>query len=146
MTGLSKFSLLIISIVIFAALMTLGCPREKEGTLSLTGSTTVLPIAQNAAEAYMEDNPSVNISVHGGGSGVGIAGIIDGTTDIANASRSIKEKEIETCKSKGINPVGTVVARDGIAIIVHTSNPMKDISIEQVKDIYTYLEERLDKD
>ncbi len=113
-----------------------GCTREDQGELSLTGSTTVLPIAQNAAEAYMEDHPNVNISVHGGGSGVGIAAIIDGTTDIANASRSIKEKEIETCTSRGINPVGTVVARDGIAIIVHPGNPVTEITIDQLKSIY----------
>lgn len=136
MTGLNKYSPIIISIVVLSIMMMLGCPRRETGTLSMTGSTTVLPIAQNAAEAYMESHPTVNISVHGGGSGVGIAAIIDGTTDIANASRSIKEKEIETCKSKGINPVGTVVARDGIAIIVHPSNTVKDITLDQLKAIY----------
>jgi phosphate transport system substrate-binding protein len=133
----NKSSLIFVSIAICAVLTILGCPQQESGTLSLTGSTTVLPIAQNAAEIYMESHPNVNISVHGGGSGVGIAAIIDGTTDIANASRSIKEKEIETCTSKGINPIGTVVARDGIAIIVHTSNPVKTISLEQLKAIYT---------
>ena len=110
---------------------------KKENTLTLTGSTTVLPIAQMAAEIFMEVHPEVNVSVRGGGSGVGIAALIDQTADIANASRPIKTKEIVACREKGIDPVGNVVAKDGIAIVVHPSNPVKELSIEQVKAIYT---------
>jgi phosphate transport system substrate-binding protein len=110
---------------------------KKPNTLTITGSTTVLPIAQMAAEKFMELHPKVNISVRGGGSGVGIAALIDGTTDIADASRSIKTKEIVTCRSKGIDPIGNVVAKDGIAIIVHPSNSVSALTADQIKAIYT---------
>ncbi|MCK4307722.1 phosphate ABC transporter substrate-binding protein [candidate division WOR-3 bacterium] len=110
--------------------------RKRPNTLTITGSTTVLPIAQRTAEEFMELHPKVNISVRGGGSGVGIAALIDGTCSIADASRPIKTKEIATCRSKGINPVGTVIAKDGIAIIVHPSNSVKELSLEQLKAIY----------
>jgi len=110
---------------------------KRPNTLTITGSTTVLPIAQRAAEEFMEYQPKANISVRGGGSGVGIAALIDGTADIADASRPIKTKEIAACRSKGIDPVGTVVAKDGIAVVVHPSNPLKELSLEQLKAIYT---------
>lgn len=111
--------------------------RRRPNALTITGSTTVLPIAQRAAEEFMEYQPEANISVRGGGSGVGIAALIDGIADIADASRPIKTKEIATCRSKGIDPVGTVVAKDGIAIVIHPSNPLKEPSLEQLKAIYT---------
>lgn len=114
-----------------------GFAKKKENTITLTGSTTVLPIAQLAAEAYMELNLELNISVRGGGSGVGIAALIDATTDIANASRPIKTKEIVSCREKGIDPVATVIAKDGIAIVVHPSNPVKELTLEQLKKIFT---------
>ena len=69
--------------------------------LVIKGSTTVLPIAQKVAEAYMKDNPDINISISGGGSGNGIKAIIDDTTDIANSSRFIKGKEVELAVENG---------------------------------------------
>ena len=111
--------------------------KKKANTVTLTGSTTVLPIAQRAAETFMEIRPKANISVRGGGSGVGIAALIDGTANIANASRPMKTKEVKTAREKGINPVETIIARDGIAIIVHPENPINELSLVQLKDIYT---------
>jgi len=105
--------------------------------LTLQGSTTVLPIAQAAAEAYMEKHPDADIMVRGGGSGTGIAALIDGATDIANSSRPMKTKEMKQAREKGVNPVGTVIALDGIAVIVHRSNPINEISLEDLKKIYT---------
>ncbi len=105
--------------------------------LVITGSTTVLPIAQKAAEVYMKQNAGVDITVKGGGSGVGIAALIDGSCDIADSSRAIKTKEIITAKSKGVNPVGSVIAKDGMAIVVHKSNPMTEITIDQLQGIYS---------
>lgn len=115
---------------------------KKEGRLSLQGSTTVLPIAQVAAEEFMDlaDKglfPKADITVRGGGSGVGIAALLDGTIDIADASRPIKSKEVERAKAKGIEPVGTVIAKDGIAVVVHPSNPVKELTLEKVKAIFT---------
>jgi phosphate transport system substrate-binding protein len=108
-----------------------------KNTITIKGSTTVLPIAQMAAEVFMDRNPDVNISVQGGGSGMGIASIIDGTCDIADSSRPIKDKELKKAKNKSINLKANVVAMDGIAVIVHPSNKMNGITKKQIKDIYT---------
>ncbi|MBS3818336.1 PstS family phosphate ABC transporter substrate-binding protein [bacterium] len=105
--------------------------------LTVKGSTTVLPIAQSCAEAFMNKHPDINISVQGGGSGVGIASLIDGTCDIADASRLIKDKEMQKAKSKGIDPYENAVAIDGIAVVVHPSNPVDKLTKDQIKDIYT---------
>ncbi|MFA7711017.1 MAG: substrate-binding domain-containing protein, partial [Candidatus Neomarinimicrobiota bacterium] len=83
--------------------------------LRVEGSTTVLPIAQLAAEEFMNANPDVTISIQGGGSGVGVASLIEGTCDIADASRAMKDDEIKKAVDKGVNPVAHVVAMDGIA-------------------------------
>lgn len=126
-------TLLLISLV-----LTLIVPiSQAEGQLVVQGSTTVLPIAQAAAEAFMQNNAQANISVRGGGSGNGISALIEGTCDIADASRPMKEKEILLCQEKGVSPVPHIVAMDGIAVIVHSSNPIQALSMEQIKDIYT---------
>lgn len=119
--------------------LTLIAPISQagEGQLVVQGSTTVLPIAQATAEVFMQNNPQANISVRGGGSGNGIAALIEGTCDIATASRPMKVKEILLCQKKGISPVPHIVAMDGIAIIVHPSNPIQGLSTEEIKDIYT---------
>ncbi len=106
------------------------------GKIVIKGSTTVLPIAQKVAEAYMKENPEVSISLSGGGSGNGIKAIIDGTTDIADSSRFIKGKEIKLAVEKGVYPVPFRVAYDCIVPVVHPSNPIKDISMDQLKAMY----------
>lgn len=106
-------------------------------TLTIQGSSTVLPIAQRAAEVYMQQNPGINISVRGGGSGNGIAALIDGAVDIADASRFIKDKEVKAAIDNGIYPVPHRVAMDGIAVVVNPANPVEDLSLEDVKKIYT---------
>lgn len=106
-------------------------------TITMAGSTTVLPIAQITAEVYMDNNPDIEISVRGGGSSVGIASIMDGTVDIGNASRPIKDKEIAVAVDNGITPKAHVVAMDGIAVIIHPSNPLSKISKKDLKAIYT---------
>ena len=122
--------------VSFFGLMTSGICAESN-RLIIQGSTTVLPIAQKAAEVFMQKSPEANISVRGGGSGTGIAALIDGICDIADASRPMKKKEILKAKKKGINPVPFVIAKDGIAVIVHPANPVSKLSLSQIKDIYT---------
>jgi phosphate transport system substrate-binding protein len=96
-----------------------------------------LPIAQKAAEVFMQENPNADISVRGGGSGVGIASIIAGTCDIGDASRPIKEAELEQAVLKGKNIKAHVVAMDGIGVIVNPSNRVSALSKSQIKDIYT---------
>lgn len=105
--------------------------------LTIKGSTTVLPIAQACAEFFMRSNSGVSISVQGGGSGVGIASIIDGTADIGDASRPIKDKELQEAISRGVEPKAHVVAMDGIAVVVHPSNPVRAFTKKQLKAIYT---------
>jgi phosphate transport system substrate-binding protein len=102
----------------------------------IKGSTTVLPIAQGALEAYMKKNPGVQMSLSGGGSGEGIKALIDKTTDIANSSREIKKEEIELAKTKGVNPVTHVVAYDAIIPVVHPKNKVSNLSIDQLSQIY----------
>jgi len=101
------------------------------------GSDTLVNLALAWAEAYMGEHPAVRISVTGGGSGTGIAAMINGTTDIVNASRAMKPEEIAAAQANGITPVKFVVARDAIAIVVHPSNPVHKLTLPQISDIYT---------
>ncbi len=106
-------------------------------TIVLDGSTTVGPIAKAFAEYYMKVCPDVNITVSESGSGNGAKGIINSTCDIANMSRFMKESEFKAAAEKGVMPVAHVVALDGLPILVHPSNPLKGLTVEQVRDIYT---------
>lgn len=101
------------------------------------GSDTLVNLALAWAEAYRQIRPDVSIAVTGGGSGTGIASLINGTVDIANASRAMKEDEIEAARSNGIAPVEIVVAIDALAVIVHPDNPVDQLTIDQLSDIYT---------
>jgi len=126
------------SIIQFLLIVLLFCGTGTvlADNIVIKGSTTVLPIAQKVAEAYMKEHPGVKISISGGGSGNGIKAIIDGTTDIADSSRFIKGKEVKLALKKGSYPVPWRVAYDCIIPIVHPSNPLKNISMDQLKDIY----------
>ncbi|MEJ2724298.1 MAG: PstS family phosphate ABC transporter substrate-binding protein, partial [Deltaproteobacteria bacterium] len=106
------------------------------GNIVIKGSTTVLPIAQKVAEVYMKQNPDVKISISGGGSGNGIKALIDGTTDIADSSRFIKDKEVALAVEKGRYPVPFAVAYDCIVPVVHPTNNMKNLTLDQLKRIY----------
>lgn len=106
------------------------------GNIAINGSTTVLPISQKIVEVYMKENPGVNISLSGGGSGNGIKALLDGTTDIANSSRFIKDEEVKLAVEKGMYPVPFAIAYDCIVPVVHPSNPVKDITPAQLKAIY----------
>lgn len=106
------------------------------GAVTITGSTTVLPIGQVTIEAYMKENPGVNISLSGTGSGDGIKALVDKTTDIGNSSRPIKTSEIERAHRAGVHPIAFIVGIDAIVPIVHPSNPVTDLSIDQLSQIY----------
>ena len=133
---------LAVALVMAMQIFICGLAGAKENRLSIQGSTTVLPIAQAVAEEYMDLAdmgllPEADITIRGGGSGVGIAALLDGTIDIANASRPMKPKEIERAKAKGIQPFATVIAKDGIAVIVHPSNSVAGLTMDELKAIYT---------
>ncbi len=101
------------------------------------GSDTIVNLALAWAERYQSEHPEVSISVTGGGSGTGIAALLNGTVDIANASRQIKPEEMQEAQSKGINPVEYIIARDAIAVIVNPENPVKELTLQQLSDIYS---------
>jgi phosphate transport system substrate-binding protein len=122
--------------VLACLVMSAGSAASAKENVVVNGSTTVLPIAQATAEAYMKKHPEVNISISGGGSGNGIKALIDKTTQIANSSRPIKREEQELAVSKGVKPLEHSVAIDAIVPIVHPSNPVSGLTIEQLSLIY----------
>ena len=101
------------------------------------GSDTIVNIALAWAEAYREVEPTVSIAVTGGGSGTGIASLINGTVDIANASRPMKDTEIEDARANSIEPVEHVIAIDALAVILNNENPVSELTIPQLSDIFT---------
>jgi len=101
------------------------------------GSDTIVNLALAWAEAYQKIHPEIRLSVTGGGSGTGIAALINGTVDIANASRKIKQEEVDAAKKNGTDPVEFVIARDAIAVIVNPENPINQLSLQQISDIYS---------
>ena len=108
-----------------------------QGIIQNKGSDTMVNLALAWAERYREIDPKVSIAVTGGGSGTGIAALINGTVDIANASRSMKEDEIAAARANGIDPVEFTVAIDALAVIVHPDNPVSKLTIDQLSDIFT---------
>ncbi|HNK62678.1 MAG TPA: phosphate ABC transporter substrate-binding protein [Anaerolineales bacterium] len=101
------------------------------------GSDTIVNLALAWAEKYQVVHPDVRISVTGGGSGTGIAALINNTVDLANASRKIKDEEITEAQAKGVNPVEHIIARDAIAVIVNPENPVSELTLQQIADIYS---------
>lgn len=121
-----------------------GCAAAQAGNepaaaqaIENKGSDTLVNLALAWAELYMAKEPDVRISVTGGGSGTGIAAMINGTVDIANASRAMKDQEKKAAEANGITPIEFVVARDAIAVVVHPSNPVDELTLQQLSDIYT---------
>jgi len=130
-TGLS------VSFMVAVAALLAACGGgEQRQVIQNKGSDTLVNVAQAWAEAYQTVNPAVVVAVSGGGSGTGIAALINGTVDIANASRSIKDKESKLAKENGQDPIQHVVGFDALAVYLHSDNPMDEISIEQLAEIY----------
>ena len=103
---------------------------EARTEIQNKGSDTLVNVAQAWAETYPSVNPDVAVAVSGGGSGTGIAAMINGTVDIANASRSMKEKERKLAEKNGQNPIEHVVGYDALAVFLHHDNPAERLSIE----------------
>jgi phosphate transport system substrate-binding protein len=114
-----------------------GALFAEEGKIVIDGSTTVGPIAKAFAEYYMSKNAGVNITVSESGSGNGAKSLINGTCDIADMSRFMKDEEFKAAVEKGVLPVATVIAVDGIAVIVHPSCPVQGLTVDQIRGIYT---------
>jgi phosphate transport system substrate-binding protein len=118
------------------ALLTACGGGEQRQVIQNKGSDTLVNVAQAWAEAYQEVNPAVVVAVSGGGSGTGIAALINGTVDIANASRAIKDKELKLAQDNGQNPLQHVVGFDALAVYIHPDNPMETFSLAQLAEIY----------
>lgn len=130
-----NFKLFAVTPVLAAALLVTNSASARE-LIQNKGSDTLVNVAQAWAEEYPKVNPDVAVAVSGGGSGTGIAAMINGTVDIANASRSMKDKEIKLAEKNGQQPVENIVGYDALAVFVHKNNPVKSLSIEQLKGIY----------
>jgi phosphate transport system substrate-binding protein len=112
-------------------------PAVSQAAVTVKGSDTMVILAQRWAEDYMKQNPGKKIQVTGGGSGTGIAALINGTTDVANSSRSIKADEVDKVRQRyNVLPVETSVAKDGVALYVNEANGVSQLTIDQLKGIY----------
>lgn len=110
--------------------------EELEGAIDIQGSDTMLNVATAWSEAFMDENPGVDIAVQGGGSGTGIAALVNGTVDFANASREIKDEERTAIEDAGGSVVETAVAIDGIAVVVNPDNGIEDLTVAQLGEIF----------
>ncbi len=128
--------------ILAAALLQTGCGGKKESAetaktvIQNIGSDTMVNLAQAWAEEYAKVEPTVSIEVSGGGSGIGIAALINKTADIANASRQLEPEEAEKAKKAGEEPKEYMVGYDALSVFVHPSNPLNEISIEELGEIY----------
>jgi phosphate transport system substrate-binding protein len=127
-----------------ACLLLSACAPSSQGSsdssaayIENKGSDTIVNLALAWAERYQSGHPDVRISVTGGGSGTGLAALVNGTVDIANASRKIKDEEITQAEANGIQPVEHIIARDAIAVIVNPENPVSELTLQQISDIYS---------
>jgi len=110
----------------------------QAGTVSIKGSDTMVVLGQRWAEEYMKKHPETTIQVTGGGSGTGISALINGTTEICEASRSMKDSEKAQLKEKaGAGPEEIIVAKDGLSVYLNDSNPLNELTMEQLKGIFT---------
>ncbi len=132
-----KFLLVIVIVTLLCTSLTWGL-FKKSSKITITGSTTVLPIAQACAEFYMKNNnKKAEITVSGGGSSVGIAAVLDGRADIGDASRNAKDKEIAKAKEKGLELFKNVVALDSVVVVVHPNISLSEITRDKLAAVYS---------
>ncbi len=135
-TTLKIFTIGLLAASLFSACSKSNNTESETNYITVKGSDTMVHLASSWAESYMSKHPDTDISVTGGGSGTGIAALLNGTTDICIASRSIKDKEVKLAEEKGIQPTEIVTSRDGIAVVVNPGNPVDVLTIEQIGKIY----------
>lgn len=113
-----------------------GCSAASTPTVAIRGSDSELNLVERLAEAFMSEHPGVHVSVTGGGSGVGIAALIDGTCDLATSSRPLEPVEALLAFRAGVRPTPTVFARDAVTLIVHADNPVASLTLEEVSALF----------
>lgn len=130
------FAILLVGISVFIFLTKNQSTIPKKESLVIKGSDTEVQLVSNLVEAFLEKNPEADISVTGGGSGVGIASLINGEINMANSSRKMEDKELKQAKNKGLEIQEFILARDGLSVIVHPENSIQQLSIDQIAKIY----------
>ena len=132
-----KCNILFVITALTASAFLSGCGGGQDRqVIQNKGSDTLVNVAQAWAEAYQLVDPTTVVAVSGGGSGTGIAALINGTVDIANASRAMKDKEVQMATDAGHEPVQHIVGYDALVVYLHADNPLSAISIEQLAEIY----------
>ncbi|MBK6766561.1 MAG: phosphate ABC transporter substrate-binding protein [bacterium] len=130
-----------IIVLIAAVMLGQGCGKKAEvpaekTSIDIKGSDTMVNLMSALAEAFMKANPGKQVAVTGGGSGTGIAALLNGTTDICASSRAMQEKEIDLAKQKNLQPKETIIGMDGLAVMVNKGNPADSLSLDQIKQIF----------
>lgn len=142
---------LLVALVVSLSTFSLSCEKESSADpatgsaaasaqtnrIQIKGSDSEVNAVQRLAEAFMKEHPDAKIAVTGGGSGTGISALVDGTIDIANSSRAFEPSERLRAKRAGVDPVATIFATDALSIIVHPDNPVKSLTLEQLKKIFS---------
>lgn len=137
----NRFGIWAVAVLAMSCALAMGADDAKrsksdESRIVVDGSTTVGPIAKAFAEYYMALNEGVNVTVSESGSGNGAKSLINGVCDIADMSRFMKDKEFKAAVEKGVQPVAHVVAMDGLAVVLHPANPVQNLTVEQIRNIY----------
>lgn len=126
----------LIIVVTALTLFFTAIPSQAKDAIQIKGSDTMVNLGQAWAEEFNKRYPDVNISITGGGSGTGIAALISGTCDIAESSRAMADKEIKQALDRGVKPEQDIVALDGLAVVVHPNNPVKNLTLDDLRSIF----------
>ncbi len=130
-----------LSAAVGVMLLAVGCSRTQTtaqgGSIMIKGSDTMVNLMSNLAEAFMREHKHINVAVTGGGSGTGIAALINGTTQLCASSRKMNEKEMQQAKAQNVTPVEHTIGLDGLAVMLNPKNPVSELSLEQLRKIYT---------
>jgi phosphate transport system substrate-binding protein len=132
---MKRFVAVIVAMMVGAGLCG-GAYAGDKSAIQIKGSDTLLKLVQRLAEEFMKKNPGKKVAVVGGGSGTGIAALINNKCDIADASRLMKTKEVSRATAKGVNVKRVIVAMDGVSVVVHKDNPLEKLTLEQAGKLY----------
>ncbi len=130
---MKKVSLVLLVALFFSMLLS---GAVEANVIEIRGSDTQVNLVGNFAEAYMDKNPEVMISVTGGGSGTGISGLINSSIDLANVSRLISEDELDQAHDRGVEPSRVIIALDALSVITHPDNPVEELTLAEIGDIF----------